>query len=104
MTVALVAVPVAVAVIPPGDEVTVYPLIWDPPLEAGAVQVTVACALPAGPGPAAGGPRGPPGTAPAGACAAGVITRPALVCSPEAGVVAVGQAPAPGAGSVTPSP
>src|SRR5260370_7470670 len=46
MTVALVAVPVAVAVIPPGDEVTVYPLIWDPPLEAGAVQVTVAWEFP----------------------------------------------------------
>src|SRR5260370_23170151 len=64
MTVALVAVPVAVAVIPPGDEVTVYPLIWDPPLEAGAVQVTVAWALPAGCPPPGGGPRGPEGVAP----------------------------------------
>src|SRR5258708_33858454 len=64
MTVALVAVPAAVAVIPPGDEVTVYPLIWDPPLEAGAVQVTVAWALPAGARPPGGGPRGPPGGAP----------------------------------------
>src|SRR5260370_29653549 len=46
MTVALVAVRVAVAVMPHGDEVTVYLLIWDPPLEAGAVQVTVAWELP----------------------------------------------------------
>ncbi len=33
--------------IPPGDEVTVYPVIGDPPLDAGATQVTVAWALPA---------------------------------------------------------
>ena len=31
---------------PPGDDVTVYPVIVLPPLEAGATNVTVACALP----------------------------------------------------------
>ena len=48
MTVALVVVPLGVvAVRPPGDEVTVYEVIGLPPLEAGAVQLTVASALPA---------------------------------------------------------
>src|SRR5260370_40582659 len=61
MTVALVAVPVAVAVNPPGDEVTLYPVIGDPPLEAGAVQVTVAWALPAVAVTAVGAPGGPMG-------------------------------------------
>jgi hypothetical protein len=32
---------------PPGDDVTVYPVIAVPPLEAGAAKVTVAWALPA---------------------------------------------------------
>ena len=32
---------------PPGDDVTVYPVITEPPLEVGAVQLTVACAFPA---------------------------------------------------------
>ena len=36
-----------VAVAPPGLAVTVYPVITDPPSEDGAVQVTVACVLPA---------------------------------------------------------
>jgi hypothetical protein len=31
---------------PPGLEVTVYPVIGEPPLLAGAVNVTVACAFP----------------------------------------------------------
>ena len=35
------------AVRPPGDEVTVYDVIGVPPLEAGGVNATVACALPA---------------------------------------------------------
>jgi hypothetical protein len=34
------------AVIPPGLEVTVYPVIAEPPVEAGAVNVTVASPLP----------------------------------------------------------
>src|SRR5258708_1382277 len=61
LTVALVAVPLALAVIPPGDEVTGYPVIGDPPLEAGATQGTVAWALPAGARTAGGGPGGAPG-------------------------------------------
>ena len=36
-----------VAVLPPGLEVTVYDVIALPPFEAGAVKLTVACALPA---------------------------------------------------------
>ena len=59
MTVALDVVPLGVvAVRPPGDEVTVYEVIGLPPLEAGAVQLTVASALPA----AAVTPVGAPGT------------------------------------------
>ena len=38
-------VPVTVAVCPP-EEVTVYPVMSEPPLLVGAVQVTVACLLP----------------------------------------------------------
>src|SRR5688572_9238134 len=37
---------VQVPVRPPGDEVAVYAVIAAPPLEAGAVKATVACALP----------------------------------------------------------
>ena len=33
---------IVVAVAPPGDAVTVYPVIAEPPLLAGAVQVTTA--------------------------------------------------------------
>ena len=36
-----------VAVWPPGLAVTVYPVIAEPPVDAGAFQVTVACAFPA---------------------------------------------------------
>ena len=39
--------PALLAVRPPGDDVTVYPVIALPPLDAGAVQVTVAWVLPA---------------------------------------------------------
>jgi len=39
--------PVVVALCPPGDAVTVYLVIAEPPLLAGAVQDTVASALPA---------------------------------------------------------
>src|SRR5260370_27728035 len=60
LTVALVAVPLALAVIPPGDEVTVYPGIGGPPLDAGATPVTLALALPAGAPTAGGRPRAPP--------------------------------------------
>jgi hypothetical protein len=52
------AVPVVVALSPPGDAVTVYPVIADPPLLAGAVQDTTAKALPA----VATAPVGAPGT------------------------------------------
>src|SRR5262245_1269934 len=58
VTVALVAVPAAVAVRPPGDAVTVKPVIALPPFESGAVQVTVACWFPA----QASTPVGAPGT------------------------------------------
>jgi hypothetical protein len=56
-TVADVA-PVVVALSPPGDAVTVYPVIADPPLLVGAVHDTTAEALPA----AATAPVGAPGT------------------------------------------
>ena len=46
-TVALVAPAAADTVAPPGDAVTVYPVIALPPSEAGAVQCTVADAFPA---------------------------------------------------------
>ena len=45
-----------VAVIPPGDEVTVYPVTGAPPLEAGAVKETVADPLPAVAVPMVGAP------------------------------------------------
>jgi hypothetical protein len=44
--VAIVVVPLTVAVKPPGEEVTVYELIAAPPLEAGADQLTDACPFP----------------------------------------------------------
>jgi len=44
------------AVIPPGDDVTVYSVIGEPPVEAGGVNVTVACALPAVAVPIVGAP------------------------------------------------
>ena len=40
-------VPVALALAPPGLAVTVYPVMALPPLLAGAVQLTLALALPA---------------------------------------------------------
>src|SRR5215831_16053642 len=43
VTVAVVVLPLVLAVSPPGADVTVYPVIALPPLEAGAVQLTVAC-------------------------------------------------------------
>jgi hypothetical protein len=43
----VVLVPAVLAVIPPGVEVTVYPVIALPPLSAGAVQLTPAEAFPA---------------------------------------------------------
>jgi len=50
--------PVVVAVKLPGEDVTVYCVIADPPLNVGAVHETVACALP----PIADTPVGDPGT------------------------------------------
>jgi hypothetical protein len=47
LTVAVVELPLTVAVRLPGDEVAVYEVMLAPPLDAGAVQLTVACALPA---------------------------------------------------------
>ena len=41
-----VVAPVVLTVAPPGDAVTVYPVIGEPPLLAGAVQRTVAEAFP----------------------------------------------------------
>jgi len=45
-----------VAVTPPGDEVTVYEVIGEPPIDTGAVKVTMACALPPVAVPITGGP------------------------------------------------
>lgn len=53
-TVAAVA-PAVVAVILPGEAVTVYPVIEDPPLLIGAVQLMDACALPPTPATPVGG-------------------------------------------------
>ena len=44
------------AMTPGGDEVTVYEVIGDPPLETGAVNETVACALPGVATPMMGAP------------------------------------------------
>ena len=44
----------------PGEEVTVYPVMTLPPVEAGALNATLACALPA----VATGLVGAPGTVP----------------------------------------
>ena len=59
MTAADVA-PAVVAVKLPGDDVTVYVVIVLPPLDAGAAQLTVACALPG----TAVTPVGAPGAVP----------------------------------------
>jgi hypothetical protein len=45
-----------VPVIPPGDDVAVYPVIVEPPSEAGAVKGTDACAFPATAVPIVGAP------------------------------------------------
>ena len=44
------------AMMPPGDEVAVYEVIADPPFEAGGVNATVACPLPAVAMPIVGAP------------------------------------------------
>ena len=49
------------ALMPPGEDVTVYDVIGEPPLEAGAVNVTVACPLPAVAVPIVGAPGTAPG-------------------------------------------
>lgn len=51
-----------VAVIPPGEEVTLYPVIGDPPSLAGAVKVTEAEALAAVAVPIVGAPGTVAGT------------------------------------------
>jgi len=52
-TIGLVA---PVPVNPPGEEVTVYPVIADPPFEAGALNATETCAFPKVPTAAVGAP------------------------------------------------
>ena len=42
----MIGLPEAVAVLPPGEEVAVYWVIGLPPLDDGAVNVTVACVFP----------------------------------------------------------
>jgi hypothetical protein len=54
VTVNGLAAPVAVS--PPGDAVTVYEVIADPPFDAGALNVTVAWPFPAVAAPALGAP------------------------------------------------
>jgi hypothetical protein len=54
MTVMGEVVPVPVS--PPGVEVTVYPVIADPPVDPGAVNVTEACAFPEVAVPTVGAP------------------------------------------------
>jgi hypothetical protein len=49
------------AVKPPGEAVTLYEVISEPPLEAGGVNVTVACPLPAVAMPIVGAPGTAPG-------------------------------------------
>ena len=58
VTVKEVAVPGPVAIILPGLDVTVYPVIGEPPVDAGAVKLTVACASPAVAVPMVGAPGG----------------------------------------------
>jgi hypothetical protein len=43
----IVVAPVVLAMMLPGEEVTVYAVIAEPPFDDGAVQLTVACPLPA---------------------------------------------------------
>jgi hypothetical protein len=66
-------------VAPPGDAVAVYELIADPPVEAGAVHETAACAFPG----VADTPVGAPGVV------AGVTVVPVLVGPAPAALVAV---------------
>jgi len=47
---------------PPGDEVTVYPVIADPPVSAGAVHETVTDVSPNSPMTVVAAPGGPAGT------------------------------------------
>jgi len=54
--VTVIGLPEAVAVLPPGEEVAVYWVIGLPPLDDGAVNVTVACVFPAVAVPIVGGP------------------------------------------------
>ena len=58
-----VRVPVVVQVLPSGVDVTVYPVITEPPLETGAVHDTTTCAFPAAPVTLVGTPGAPVGVA-----------------------------------------
>ena len=49
------------ALMPPGEDVTVYEVIGEPPFDAGARNETVACALPAAAVPMIGAPGTAPG-------------------------------------------
>jgi len=46
----------ALALMPPGEDVTVYDVIGEPPLDRGGVNATVACPMPAVAVPIAGAP------------------------------------------------
>lgn len=65
--------PVVVQVCDPGDEVTVYPVMGEPPLEAGAVQETDTEEFAGAPTTPVGAPGGPPGVATAEADEAGPL-------------------------------
>ena len=52
----MIGEPAPLALMPPGVDVAAYDVIAEPPLEAGGVNVTVACALPAAAVPIVGGP------------------------------------------------
>jgi len=71
VTVADVVDPDTVAVRPPGDDVTVYPVIGDPPVAEGAVHDTVAWPFPAVAFTAVGAPGGAAGVTALDAAEAG---------------------------------
>ena len=73
VTVAVVTVPATVTVALPGDAATFYDVIAPPPVEAGAVHVTVACPLPAVAVTPVGAPGGADGVTAADAADAGPV-------------------------------
>ena len=68
--------PAPLAVMLPGLEVTVYPVMADPPLLAGAANATLACALPAVAVPMTGAPGTPVGVTLFDAAEAGLVPIP----------------------------